>query len=363
MLPARQDARPAGPGTIARPPVSDRPPPQPAPEERPELFVTKDRAKRIAFRLDGIARERSLYYGGERVGMTSFAEAVPALLEIETDLATTVDLVLRGRLRDRERGETEIPLVVALEGVLERVARARGLEERRRANRVDAAWAQRKLLALLADASRRLDAFVRLYDERRLLPVPAAVDLTHVLLRVEEDAAVDRCRRPRAAGGRAALAPGRPPGADAHLVRPTRSKTCLRAARAEVATATPPWRLERASPTAPVGLAIGETGGREASFGRRAGRRRARAGPPPRRGRRARPRCCASRTTISVERTRDADGATTGLRVTLADRGAAGRRRARARPTWRCSPAVDGAVRAYLSAAARVDGPARHPSG
>src|SRR5438477_12415571 len=85
------------------------------------FFVAKDRAKRFAFRIRETARERATAYAGERVGMTSFARAGPVLETIAADLATTVADVLAGRLRDRERGETEVPLVVALEGVRERV--------------------------------------------------------------------------------------------------------------------------------------------------------------------------------------------------------------------------------------------------
>ena len=48
--------------------------------------------------------------------MTSFTEAVPALLEVEADATATLEAVLAGRLRDRERGETEIPFVGGARG-------------------------------------------------------------------------------------------------------------------------------------------------------------------------------------------------------------------------------------------------------
>ena len=336
------------------PPVEERPPPQPPPEERPEFFVTKDRAKRLAFRLVGIAKERGLFYAGERVGMTSFAESVPALLEVEADLETTIDAVLRGRLRDRERGETEIPLVVVLESVRERVVRARLLEERRRANRIDVAWAQKKLLGLLADASRRLDAFVRLYDDRRFVPLPAPVDLTHVLLRVEDDAVVDRL--PSAAT--------EPPGLKSRPVdrmAPTLTSCAdaledlLRAARAEIPLATPPWRLERASPTAPIELAIGATRTLRATANAvgTMDERPTSFAPDPGEERTDRARAVLRFAhDVTVERVRDDEGSTRGLHVTLADRvaEAVGER---VRPDVALAPAIDGAVRAYLSAAAR----------
>ena len=282
--------------------------------------------------------------------MTSFAEGVPVLLEVEADLGATIDMVLRGRLRDRERGETEIPLVVARESGLERVARARLLEERRRANRIDVAWAQKKLLGLLADASRRLDAFVRLYDDRRIVPIPAAVDLTHVLLRVEDDAAVDRL--PAAATESPGLK-SRP----VDRMAPTLTSCAdaledlLRAARAEVPHAAPPWRLVRASPTAPIELALGDACPPTAavvvsedptSFAPDLGSERTE---------RARAVLRFAHD-VTVERTRDATGETSGLLVTLADRVAQSVGE-RVRPDIALAPAIDGAVRAYLSAAAK----------
>src|SRR5262245_1108018 len=122
------------------------------------FFVAKDRAKRFAFRLREVARERATAYAGDRVGMTSFAEAGPALAQVVADLDATVDGVLAGSLRDRERGETEVPLVAALEGVRERVARAAAAEARRLASRRDAAWGEERVVRLLRDACARLDA-------------------------------------------------------------------------------------------------------------------------------------------------------------------------------------------------------------
>ncbi len=352
MLPAPRDGRRAP--MHNHPPVSDRPPPQPAPEERPESFLTKDRAKRFAFRLDAIAKERSAHYGGAKIGMTSFVEAVPAILEVENDLSTTIDLVLRGRLRDRERGETEIPLVVVLEGVRERVARARELEERRRSMRIPAEWAERRFLQLLADAARRLEAFARLYDDRRILPLPAAVDLTHVLMRVEEDAAL--ARLPTVATEQPGLR-GRPVDRIAPSLTSAADalEDLLRAARAEVASAMPPWRVERASPTSPIGLAIGDTQGLEGAAGADEAAAASSFAPEPAEERTARARAVLRFAhEVSIERARDAEGEVVGLRVTLADR-VAEAVGARVRPDVALAPAVDGAVRAYLSAAAKSD--------
>ncbi len=334
--------------------MTERPPPQPPPPERPEDFVAKDRAKRFVFRLEAIAKERTAFYAGERIGMTSFAEAVPVLIAIEEDLRATIDAVLAGRLRDRERGPTEIPFVVAAEGVLERLERARRLEERRRASRVPAEWAQRRILGLLADAVRRLDAFARVYEDERILPIPEPTDVTHALLRVEEDAAVDRLP----------TAPTEPHGL---RTRPSdraapQLMTCvdpledlLRAARAEVPGLPPPWRVVRTSPTSPLVLSLGAGGPDDASEAA------APTGPllgrDPREARTDRAAAVLSfATQARVARTRDGEGRTTGVHVTLADATAAavGERVPTEAPL---APAVDAAVRAYVVAAAQEPDP------
>src|SRR5207248_2687034 len=133
------------------------------------FFVAKERARRVAFRLREIAKERRLAYAGARAGMTSFADATAALEAVGSDIRATIDDVLAGRLRDRERGETEVPLVVAFEGVLERVARAGEAESGRRVARGSTALAEARVLALLESACARLDAFSAVYDEKRVL--------------------------------------------------------------------------------------------------------------------------------------------------------------------------------------------------
>ncbi len=335
--------------------MTDRPPPQPPPPERPEDFVAKDRAKRFVFRLQALAKERSSFYASERIGMTSFAEAVPVMLAIAEDLRATIDAVLAGRLRDRERGPIEIPFVVAAEGVLERLERARRLEERRRATRISAEWAQRRVLGLLADAVRRLDAFATVYEDERILPVPETTDVTHVLLRVEEDAAIDRLPS----------VPTEPPGLRA---RPTDRPapplvTCadaledlLRAARAEVSALPPPWRVVRTSPTAPLLLSLG-AGDPDAAALDDAPATGVLLGPDPREARTDRAAAVLSfATRARVVRVRDRDGATAAVHVTLADATAAavGERVPTDVPL---APAVDAAVRAYVVASAKEADP------
>jgi len=230
------------------------------------LFLTKDRAKRFVFRLAAVRKERSSFYKAAAIGMTSFAEAVPTLLALEEDMATTVADVLGTRLRDRERGETEIPFVVALEGVLERTRRARVLEQARRAGRVAGPWAQERVLALLDDAGRRLEAFTTVYDAERFVALPASTEVGRVLAQVEDDAAVDRLPSvpTERAGPRGPAVDGRVP----RLVTAADAlDDLLRSARAEVSGTQGPWHVEKPTRTAPVVLAIGARAGEGTATG------------------------------------------------------------------------------------------------
>ena len=332
--------------------MQDDRPPQEAPPERPEDFVAKDRAKRLAFRLGAIGKERAATFLGDRIGMTSFTEAVPALLELEADATATLEAILARRLRDRERGETEIPFAVALEGVRERVVRVRVVEERRRAARLEAEWAQKRVLGGIADAIRRLDAFAAVYADKRFLPVPAPVEVTHVLHRVEEDASLDRL--PAAATARVGLV-GPPADRPAPAISSCADalEDVLRAARAEVASAPPPWRVARESPTAPLVLSLGAP----AAVGDASAPPASVFGPGP----------AAARTDravsvlrfahpVSVARTLGPEGETTGVQVTLADVGAQAVG-ARVTPDVALPAAADAAVRAYLVAAGKVEDP------
>ena len=336
--------------------VKDERPPQEAPPDRPELFVTKDRAKRLAFRLGAIAKERSGTFLGERIGMTSFTEAVPALLELEADGSAIVEAVLAGRLTDRERGETEIPFVVMLEGVLERVARVRAVEERRRAGRLAAEWAQKRVLGGLHDAIRRLEAFADVYADKRMLPVPAPAEVTHVLHRVEEDASLDRLpAMPTARAGLVGPPADRP--APAITTCADAVEDVLRAARAEVKDALPPWRVERASPTAPLVLSLGA---RPAAADGTAASEPAPAspwGPGPAAARTDRAASVLRLAhPISVARTRGSEGETSGVQVTIADASAVAVG-SRVASGVALPPVADAAVRAYLVAAGQGQDP------
>src|SRR5262245_11270515 len=218
---------PAAAVRVAFPPVSDAPDRDWIAASK-TYFVARDRASRFAFRLKEIARDRRMAYAGDKVGMTSFAEAGPALAAVEKDLSETIADVLAGRLRDRERGETTIPLVVALDGVRERVRRAREAETTRLAKRGGdpAAWG-RRLLLLLEGACARLDAFAAVYDRKRMVPEPAPADVDRLLARIEEESAPPGAMGPHADGMLPRLVTSAEPLDD-----------LLRAVRAEVPRAT-----------------------------------------------------------------------------------------------------------------------------
>lgn len=287
------------------------------PHEAPrEAFLTRDRARRFVFRLGELRRERSAFYRAAEIGMSSFADALPTMLALEADLAQSVAGVLARRLYDRERGETEVPFVAAAEAVLERLRRARVLEEARRAGRVGAAWSPPRILALLDDAVRRLDAFSAVYDAERFVAEPVATDVVRLLAGVEEDAAIDRLPS----------VPTEPPGprvppADGSLPRvrtaPDALDDLLRAARAEVRETRGPWRVVAPSRGEPLVLSIGADGPAddtiEASL----------LGPGEAAARTERAaavlRFVHGTHGVKVERVRDGAGEVAGVRLTVAD--------------------------------------------
>ncbi len=338
------------------------PPPSSDAAAAREDFVAKDRAKRFVFRLSSLRRERATAYAGSRAGMASFVEGGAALAAILEDLRSTVEAVLAGRLRDRERGETEIPLAVALESVAERVRRALAVEEARRASRIPAEWAERRVLALLDDACARLDAFAAVYDAKRFAPETSPVDVARCLKRVEEDAALDR------APALGLSSPGLlGPAADRPTPRLLSASDALedvlRAARAEVARAAPPWRVTLPSPDAFLVLSLGAAGPGSPP--------RPRSGPDFGASASDADGAAAARTdraaqvlrflhAVEVLRVVDDADDTVGVALRLEDRAAkaVGDRLAAGAPL---SPAADAAVRAYVLAA-RGGGEATDPA-
>ncbi len=330
----------------------DSPPPLYTSTAR-EFFVARDRAKRFVFRLKQVATERGAAWAGDRIGMTSFAEAGPALVAIEDDVAATIAGVVEGRFRDRERGETEIPLAVALESVLERVRRAHRVADLRSGHKAPAEWAERRFAALLTDAVRRIEAFCAVYDEKRPTALPALVDLGHLLGRVEADASLDRV-------GAVVATPPEPSGTVTTLPPPRLMTVSdalddlLRAVRAEVTAAAPPWRVTGSSATAPLVLAIGAEGATAPASEPVLGLDPARA--------RTHRAAAVLRFAHGVEvlRVEAADGAAAGIVLRIEDR-LAGAVAKRLSGDARLAPAADAAVRSYLVATEK--GPSAGPEG
>lgn len=216
------------------------------------FFVAKDRARRFAFHLARAAQERRLAYRGDAVGMTSLQnEALGLLEDVEKDAATSVEDVLHGRVRDRERGYLEVPFTVMAEAVGARARLALRLERARVARTAPEAPAQDAVLDLLASAQRRIDAFSATYDEKRPLPMARPVDLARLLHLVERDAAWERTLRP-AAGAAPFDAP--PPEVRSD---PDALDDLLRAVRAALPAEPGPWHVARGRASEPFVLALG----------------------------------------------------------------------------------------------------------
>ena len=123
----------------------------------PELFVARDRARRFARYIREALQERRLYYRGAEVGMASLVdEAGEALEAVLEDLKQTIADILATRIRDRERGYMEMPLVVMAEGLLDRVDLARRMDRAREQGGVPRREAGVAVIALLDDALQRV---------------------------------------------------------------------------------------------------------------------------------------------------------------------------------------------------------------
>ena len=217
------------------------------------FYVARDRARRFAFRLAQAAQERSLAYRGDAVGMSSLRnEALTLLQEVEKDVETSVADVLAARVRDRERAYMDIPFTVMAEGVGARARLALTLERARTARTVPEAPSQEEVLALLAAAQRRVDAFCGAYDEKKPLATARAVDLARLLHLVERDAAWERTLRPPPPGPAPFDAP--PPEVKSD---PDALDDLLRAARAALPSEAGPWHVLRGRASEPFALTLG----------------------------------------------------------------------------------------------------------
>jgi hypothetical protein len=217
-----------------------------------DFYVARDRARRFAFRLAQALQERSLAYRGDAVGMSSLQnEALLLLAEVEKDVETSVADVLAARVRDRERAYMDIPFTVMAESVGARTRLALTLERARTAKTVPESQVQEEVLALLAAAQRRIDAFCAAYDEKKPLASARATDLARLLHLVERDAAWERTLRPPAGP-----APFDTPPPEAKS-DPEALDDLLRAARAAVPADPGPWHVARGRASEPFTLALG----------------------------------------------------------------------------------------------------------
>lgn len=219
----------------------------------PELFVARDRARRFSRRIREALDERRLGYQGDRVGMATLVDhADDNLAAVLEDVAQTIADVEARRIRDRERGFMEVPLLVAAAGVALRVGAARRLEARRRLGAGETKELEAAVLGLLDDALARLDRYVAAYDEKLPVGPLRVVPIDRLLERIES---VHRLEHP------VPQADGAPPAFDA-APPPVRAddavlEDLLRAARAALTDAPAPWSVQPAAPDQPMRLALG----------------------------------------------------------------------------------------------------------
>ena len=220
----------------------------------PELFVARDRARRFARYIREALQERKLHYRGAEVGMASLVdEADAALAAVLEDAHKTIDDLLHERVRDRERGYMELPLVVVTEGLVERVDLARRMDRARTAGSVADREARGAVLTLLDDVLQRIDAYCGTYDEKRPLGLPRRTDLAHLLEKLEQHAAWEHTLVQRAAPRGPAF--DRTP-ADVQS-DPAGLEDLLRALRAALPDTPGPWHVEAAGPDRPLALSLG----------------------------------------------------------------------------------------------------------
>lgn len=221
----------------------------------PELFVARDRARRFARYIREALQERRLHYRGAEVGMASLVdEAGQALEAVLEDLQRTVGDVLAGRIRDRERGFMEIPLVVMAEGLSDRIELARRMDRAREQGGVPRREAGVAVIGLLDEALQRIDAFCGTYDEKRPLGSARSTDLAHALEQVERN--VDWKRMLQDPQRTVTEAYDQvPPDIESD---PHGLADVLLAARAALPAAAGPWRVRPAGAGAPLTVSLGE---------------------------------------------------------------------------------------------------------
>lgn len=210
-----------------------------------EFFVARDRARRLGYRLEKVLQERRLAWRGAEIGMSTVSDdADQALADIAQDARRSIEQVLAGEIRDRERGFMEIPFAVALTSVAERVEAAAAVEAGRRLRQVAEAEGRKRVLEALTGALRRLEAFQGAYDAKTPVPEARSVDLAHLLTQLAPS------------GQRPYDRPPPPLVTDGHGLADV-----LLATRAALGDETSPWRVLPPAADHPLTLALGcETG-------------------------------------------------------------------------------------------------------
>ena len=228
----------------------------------PELFVARDRARRFARYIREALQERRLHYRGAEVGMASLVDEAGAALEaVVEDLKGTIADILAARIRDRERGYMEMPLVVMAEGLLERVDLARRMDRAREQGGVPRREAGIAVIALLDEALQRIEAYCGAYDEKRPLGMARSTDLAHALEQVERIGDWQRMLSDPQREATPAYDQV-PPDIESE---PQGLADVLAAARACAPDAPGPWRVRPAGAGAPLTLSLG-TPGEEATL-------------------------------------------------------------------------------------------------
>lgn len=217
----------------------------------PEFFVCRDRARRYTKRVREAHQERKLAYRGDDIGMETLTDhADPGLKDALTWIDKTEADLGEQRIRDRERGYMELPLLVMSAGIASRIVTARALEHARKRKTLEERRARAGVLDLLEDALRRLDAYCLAYDEKRPAGPKTLVELERTLMRVEAHHAL-------------AVAPDRdapkafdrrPPAlqTDADLI-----EDLFRAVRDVAPAESGPWHVTPADGDRPLTLALG----------------------------------------------------------------------------------------------------------
>ncbi len=177
---------------------------------KPELFVARDRARRLYRRIRDAQQDRRITYRGAASGMTSLRNEAEQLLTMVTeDIRDTIAALEEGRIRDRERGYMEVPFMAAATTVRTLACMALRVDRGLTANTIAADAGQAGVLAMLEAALTRLDAFVGNYDAKTPIGPSRNTDVAHVL---EEIASWSQCDA-LATGGKATprAAYNRPP--------------------------------------------------------------------------------------------------------------------------------------------------------